>query len=79
MEIPNIPDTLLDARAVARWLGLAPATVYEQAARGVLPAIRLWKGRRRTLLRFRRADIEEFLRARAARRSVESTGAREAR
>jgi excisionase family DNA binding protein len=57
-------EALLDANDVAEWLGVAPATVYEHVARGNLPAIRLWKGRRRTLLRFRRADIAEFIRQR---------------
>jgi excisionase family DNA binding protein len=61
----ELPDTLLDARTVARWLGIAVATVYEQAARGVLPTVRLWKGKRRTLIRFRRTDIDEFIRQHA--------------
>jgi hypothetical protein len=35
--------------------------VYDAVARGVL---KLWQGSRRTLIRFRRADIERFLRER---------------
>jgi excisionase family DNA binding protein len=58
-------DILLDATEVARWLGVAVTTVYEQAAREVIPHIRLWKGSRRTLIRFKRVDIEQFLQARA--------------
>lgn len=61
-------DALLNAKDVARWLGVAPATVYEQVARGNLPAIKLWKGRRRALIRFRRADIEHFIQQRSERR-----------
>jgi excisionase family DNA binding protein len=68
-DVAQSPDeTLLDAQAVARWLGIAVTTVYDQASRGVLPHVRLWKGRRRTLLRFRRAEIEAFLIDRTAPR-----------
>jgi excisionase family DNA binding protein len=63
-------EALLDAATVARWLNVAPATVYEQAARGVLPHIRLWKGARRTLLRFRRSDVEQFIRIRTVSEKV---------
>jgi excisionase family DNA binding protein len=66
MDRAEIPETLLDARTVARWLGLAVATVYEQAARGVLPTVKLWKGKRRTLIRFRRSDIDTFIQDRAS-------------
>lgn len=58
-------EALLDASTVARWLHVAVTTVYEQAARGVLPHVRLWKGTRRSLIRFRREDVENFLRDRA--------------
>ena len=54
-------ERLLDAREVASWLGIAISTVYDQAARGVLPHVALWRGHRRTVLRFRRCDIERFL------------------
>jgi excisionase family DNA binding protein len=66
MEKLQNPDALLDASAVARWLGIARATVYEQAARGVLPCLKLWKGKRRTLIRFERAAVEAFLKGRSA-------------
>jgi excisionase family DNA binding protein len=59
-------EVLLDANYVAEWLSVAPATVYEHVARGNIPAVRLWKGRRRALIRFRRADIEAFLESRRA-------------
>lgn len=60
----NENETLLDAAVVAKWLGVAPSTIYDQAARGVLPHVRLWKGSRRTVIRFRRDDIERFVRER---------------
>jgi excisionase family DNA binding protein len=57
---------LLTASEVAELLNIKKSTVYEAALKGRLPAVSLWKGKRRTLLRFRRSDIEEFIRERAA-------------
>ncbi len=65
MATQESDETLLNANTVARWLGVAVTTVYDQAARGVIPHVRLWKGARRTLIRFRREDVENFLRDRA--------------
>ena len=62
---------LLTADEVARILRLKPATVYEAAADGRIPHVRLWGGTRRALVRFRRADIESFVRD----RTVGSKGA----
>lgn len=64
-------ETLLDAKAVARWLNLAPSTIYDQAARGIIPHIRLWRGARRTVVRFRREDVEDFIRKRAVSADAE--------
>lgn len=58
------PD-LLTAEEVATLLRVKASTVYDAAARGVLPVLRLWKGKRRTLIRFRRSDLEEFIRKRS--------------
>lgn len=52
---------LLTAEEVAALLRVKPSTVYDAAARGVLPVLRLWKGKRRTLIRFRRSDLETFI------------------
>lgn len=49
---------LLTAAEVAQLLNVEKATVYEAVAKGRLPAVRLWRGTRRSLLRFRRQDIE---------------------
>ena len=56
METP-----LLTAEDVARLLNIKPSTVYDAAARGRIPAVRLWEGRRRPLIRFRREDIEQLI------------------
>ena len=58
-------DPLLTAEDVARILNIKVSTVYDGVYRGLLPAVRIWKGKRRTLIRFRRADVEEFIRERA--------------
>ena len=54
---PSIPSGLVDARAVAEYLGVAVSTVHRLAARGVLPRVEL--GAR--LVRFRLSDIEAFV------------------
>ena len=54
-------DQLLTAEQVARRLQVKPATVYDAAAKGRIPTVRLWKGRRKALLRFRRQDIEQLI------------------
>ena len=54
-------EQLLTAKEVADLLRLAPSTVFDAAARGDLPCVRLWRGRRKSLLRFRRDEIEAFI------------------
>ena len=34
---------------------------YQAAADGRIPCVRLWRGRRKALIRFRRSDIEKLL------------------
>lgn len=53
--------TLLTADEVGRLLRLKPATVYGAAADGRIPCVRLWKGRRKALVRFRPSDIEKLI------------------
>ena len=64
---------LMTADEVGKVLRLKPATVYEGAASGRIPCVRLWKGNRRDLVRFRRQDIERLIEERsipAERRAV---------
>ena len=56
---------LLTAEEVAGVLRLTPATVYEAASTGRIPCVRLWKGSRRDLVRFRREDVERLIRERS--------------
>lgn len=53
---------LLTAKEVADLLRLAASTVFDAASRGDLPCVRLWRGRRKTVVRFRRSDIEDLMR-----------------
>ena len=56
--------TLLTVEEVAQLLRLKPSTVYQAASEGRIPSVKLWKGRRRTLVRFRRDDILQFIHSR---------------
>jgi len=58
------PEALRTAHEVTPLMGVRASTVYDSAYRGDLPVVRLWEGRRRALVRFRRADIPDLLRAR---------------
>ena len=62
--MPNQTPPLLSAREVARLLNIKISTVYDAVARGRLPAVKLWSGRKRSLLRFRRSDLERLLQER---------------
>ena len=55
---------LLTAEEVGKILRLKPATVYEAASVGRIPCVRLWKGRRKTLVRFRVEDIDRIIQER---------------
>lgn len=53
-------EPLLTARDVARLLRLKTSTVYEAAADGRIPCVRLWSGNRKSLIRFRPEDIDKL-------------------
>ena len=55
-------DPLLTPQQVAELLSVRPVTVYAAAADGRLPAVRVWSGKKKSLLRFRRSEIEKVLR-----------------
>jgi excisionase family DNA binding protein len=56
------PEPLLSAEQVARWLGLTPNHVYDQAKHGKIPSIRIGRHRR-----FQRTVIESWLNTLGAR------------
>ena len=66
-----MPDNLLTTVEVAALLALNPQTVRDAVRRGEIPFVRLWSGRKKSLIRFQRADIESFVRD----RTVGSKGA----
>ena len=57
-------DALLSIEDVARRLGIRPSTVRSGVKRGVIPAVVLWAGRRRSLVRFEAEAIEKLIRER---------------
>ncbi len=60
----DVVEDLLIAEEVGEMLRLKASTVYQAAADGRIPCIRLWEGRRRPVVRFRRSDIDTLLRDR---------------
>ncbi len=61
MSSTKDPDELLLAREVAALLRIKISTVYAAAGAGRLPTVTLWRGRRKSLLRFRRVDLEAMI------------------
>ena len=57
-------EKLLTSEQVAEILSLKPQTVRDAAWRGKIPCVRLWTGKKKSLLRFRKSDIERFIRER---------------
>ena len=58
------PNKLLDADEAAALLKVKRGTVYDWAKKNVLPHIRILAGEKRPVIRFRRSDIEQFLKDR---------------
>ena len=58
-------EELLTSEQVAELLQLKPQTIRDAAWRGKLPCVRLWSGKKKTLLRFRRDEIDAFIRERS--------------
>jgi len=52
---------LLTAEEVAERYRVKAATIYQAAAEGRIPCVRLWEGSRRALVRFRESDIEGLI------------------
>ena len=58
----DMDETLLSAVQAAAVLNVKPGTAYDWAAKGILPHIRILAGKRRAVIRFRKEDLELFLR-----------------
>ena len=57
-------EPLLTAAEVAHVLKVKTVTVHSAAADGRIPCVRIWQGKKRSLVRFRRSDIENLITAR---------------
>jgi excisionase family DNA binding protein len=58
-------ERLIRVREVAEALGLQVSSIYDLCHRGVIPHVRISQGRKRCLIRFREADLQEFIRERS--------------
>ena len=58
-------EKLLTSEQVGELLALKPQTVRDAAWRGKIPCVRLWSGKRKTLLRFKRSEISKLIEARS--------------
>ena len=65
---------LLTAADVAALLSVRPQTVRDAAWRGKLPFVRVWGGKKRSLLRFRREDIERLVAEHRAKPAAPAVG-----
>ena len=54
-------ESLWTVEQVAQRLGVRPSTVRAGVKSGRIPAVVLWRGKRRSLVRFRPADIERLI------------------
>ena len=54
-------NAVLTPKEVADLLRISLSTVYAAVKDGNLPAITLWRGRRKSVLRFRDRDIQKLL------------------
>jgi excisionase family DNA binding protein len=59
-----VDEPLLTPEQVAEIFSVKPQTIRDAVWRGKLPCVRLWTGRKKSLIRFRRDDIEAFVRDR---------------
>ena len=56
---------ILTAKEAGQFLKYQESTVYAKAAQGKLPFIRLWKGKRKSAIRFSRSDLLKHIRQNA--------------
>jgi len=57
----DTPDRLLTVEELAELCSLKRSSIYAAVSRNLIPAVVLWRGRRRRVVRFRRSDVERWL------------------
>lgn len=57
---PQVESTLLTPAEVSQILRISLSSVYAAAAAGRIPPVTLWRGRRKSLVRFRKSDIDRI-------------------
>ena len=57
----DLDKELWDRNDVAGYLNIRPGTVYDWAAKGYLPCIRFGFGKKKKRVRFKQAEIDEWL------------------
>lgn len=72
--MPTEHSDLLLPQEVAEILRLKLNSVYAAASDGRLPCVLLWRGRRKSLVRFRKTDIEALIHPTETSKSVRATG-----
>jgi excisionase family DNA binding protein len=60
VDTSKFPE-LLRAEEAAAYLGCAPSTLYEKAAAGKIPFVRLWEGRRKAAIRFTLESLRDHI------------------
>ena len=54
-------SSLYTVEEAAERLNVKPGTIYDWTYKRLLPHVRILAGRRRAVIRFRKADIENFI------------------
>lgn len=57
-------EVLLTAEELAKSWQVKPQTIRDAAWRGKIPCVKLWAGKKKTLLRFKKSEIDQFIKQR---------------
>jgi len=60
-EDAHMNERLLTVKEAAAFLRCAPSTVYDRAAAGQLPVVKLWESRRKSALRFTLESLKDHV------------------
>lgn len=55
-------DPLWTVEQLAEYWQVKLQTIRDAVWRGKIPCVKLWRGKKKSLLRFKRSEIEEFIR-----------------